>query len=462
MGIMQKQFADLITFTRASAGGYRNWQGVHTMAAANERRIDHDPASVSLSTATVTLGAGQHTFTTTRAYRIDEWLRASADANNWMVGRVVAAGEGSVTIEVAAARVRGSGTYSSWTLIVCLGLLIEEKRTNLLLRSSEFDAANWSSAAVSVAGNVATGPDGTLTADKLIPNTINTNHYTSQVGALADNTTATFSIFAKVAGYSQVRVNIRDKAGAFRSFIVSLVDGGIVVAPPPTLTVSVSGVSDGWFRVSCTLNFGSGATTPAVYVYPAANGTDFFAGDGTSGIYIWGAQLEVGAFPTSYIPTTTAQVTRAADVASVNELSPWFNASEGTLYFKGNSRFFSGAGQTSVWLNQGGYSGVRLYRQSSTKLGMVLNTLDGNAPITLNVDSNLGEFAHAATYSSNGISTSANGGTPTVVQAHRTGFAPTSLRIGSYNPGNYFNGHIESIRYFPRALSNTELQRITA
>lgn len=217
--------------------------------------------------------------------------------------------------------------------------------------------------------------------------------------------------------------------------------GSVTLSGAATGTLTGTGAGN---RVSLTFNPAAGALTLTV------------SGTVTSG------QLEQGGFPTSYVPTADAQVTRAADVASVNELSPWFNASEGTLYFKGNSRVFSRIGQTSVWLQQGGYTGLRLYRQNSTQLWTLWNTLDGQGDSIADVAANLGEFTHAASYSSSGISTSANGGTPTVVQANRTGFAPTSLRIGAYNLGYYFNGHIESIRYFPHALASEELQRITA
>lgn len=315
MGIMQKQFADLITFTRASAGGYRNWQGAYTMAAANEQRIDHDPASVSLSTATVTLGAGQHTFTTTHAYQIGEWLRASADANNWMVGRVVATGEGDVTIEVTAARVRGSGTYSSWTLIVRLGLLIEEQRTNLFINSTPDSDIPGTSRIVSGEGFAVT-----KLADGL----------PSPVG----NTAVRYE-FTKpstgVSGYALVggNLSVQSTGVEYRHSIYARCVSGtasVVYYSETAGTNIVVTLGSEWVRLDRLSSRESGSN---FYRWFGFNHASIPAG--TVQIELAGQQLEAGAFPTSYIPTAGAQVTRAASDPLLQTLSPWLNQSAGTF-----------------------------------------------------------------------------------------------------------------------------------
>ena len=79
-----------------------------------------------------------------------------------------------------------------------------------------------------------------------------------------------------------------------------------------------------------------------------SNGTVTYDGNGTSGIYLWGAQLEEGAFPSSYIPTTTAAATRSADVASITgtAFSGWYRQDEGTFY--GEATGLSGGATITV------------------------------------------------------------------------------------------------------------------
>jgi hypothetical protein len=102
-----------------------------------------------------------------------------------------------------------------------------------------------------------------------------------------------------------------------------------------TNTPSITPVGNGWYR--CSITYTATAASDLI-IFNVANGDGVFsfAGDNTSGIYLWGAQLEAGAFATSYIPTTTATVTRAADIStsvatSVFENS-WYRQDEGTVF----------------------------------------------------------------------------------------------------------------------------------
>jgi hypothetical protein len=195
-----------------------------------------------------------------------------------------------------------------------LGLLVEEARTNLLPYSEQFDNGAWTKSNATVTANAIAAPDGTTTADNLIANATNSSHYIFEPLAVSSGAT-TCSIYAKSAGLSWVTINVYD-GGAYRkfSFNVSTGEKGIVASG---LSSSIDPCANGWYRISCTY-VSTGAQNTILFMLYDGESTENFLGDGTSGIYIWGAQLEAGSFPTSYIPTTSSTVTRAADVATVS------------------------------------------------------------------------------------------------------------------------------------------------
>ncbi len=210
------------------------------------------------------------------------------------------------------------------------GLLVEGQRTNLLLRSAEFDNSAWAKAGSTVTANAVVAPDGTLTADKLIENTATSYHGLIQVTPFVSGTPYTVSVFAKAGERSIVGIqasswsNPNDRGLNFNlaTGVVSLAYNGAVASDG-----TITHVGGGWYR--CTATFVSDTTSSGLgilFLAKAVNDTAPHTGDGTSGIFIWGAQLEAGEFPTSYIPTTSAQVTRTADrptLAPAASLSAW-------------------------------------------------------------------------------------------------------------------------------------------
>jgi len=208
------------------------------------------------------------------------------------------------------------------------GLLIEGARTNLCLQSQTFDNATWTKAGGSVTANQYTAPDGTVTADLFTEDSsAATQHRVLQTPSVAANTSVAVSY------------HVRRASGA-RNFYIQLVASGgsdiltayynlgtgamgaTTTAGTASLTsATITALGDSWYR--CTLT--GIISTTAIFAsgrYGACNGTtagsETYTGDGTSGLYLWGGQIESGVtFPSSYIPTTSASVTRAADVASI-------------------------------------------------------------------------------------------------------------------------------------------------
>jgi hypothetical protein len=183
-----------------------------------------------------------------------------------------------------------------------LGLLVEEQRTNLLLRSEDF-STTWVRFNVNASSNAILAPDGTLTADKLTENDADNFHRIRQ--GITSGVTGVFSVFLKAAERTRVNLGTSD-INLIAGFDLS---AGSVVSG----TGSIEPFGDGWYRCSISATF----TTSGPFLLLRNSSSEFYTGDGTSGIYLWGAQLEAGAFPTSYIPTTGATATRNASLADL-------------------------------------------------------------------------------------------------------------------------------------------------
>jgi hypothetical protein len=235
-----------------------------------------------------------------------------------------------------------------------LGLLVEEARTNLLLRSEEFDNASWILGSTAVDANATTAPSGGTTAEFLKASAGGGGiRFISQTIAKAASAIEyTYSIYLKALDVTFATVGCDDGGGNGFGCGINLstgqTTGGTVGTGGVFTSVSAVAVSNGWYRVvltgtstagaslRCTVNLATSLTTGYPSVILSIN----------QGIYVWGAQLEAGAFPTSYIPTTTATVTRAADVASISgsNFSSWFNANDTTLMAEG--QFVGGTAST--------------------------------------------------------------------------------------------------------------------
>jgi hypothetical protein len=163
---------------------------------------------------------------------------------------------------------------------------VEELRTNLLLRSEEFDNASWTKTRSSVTANTIIAPDGTLTGDKLVEDTSASNTHTiNQTATISNATSYSLSFYAKAAERSLIRVN-SPSLGVDLWF--NLLTGTVQIQ---TLGVgTITAVGNGWYRIVAT---GTSTTTSGAATIFLSNGTThIYTGDGYSGIYIWGAQLE--------------------------------------------------------------------------------------------------------------------------------------------------------------------------
>jgi hypothetical protein len=337
-----------------------------------------------------------------------------------------------------------------------LGLLIEESRTNLFTYSSDF-SNNWPTSALSVTASSNIAPNGTLTAISITPDTSSSAHYINQTGT-AVTVTHTISCYAKYNGYRYFQIMGASTTEQYANFDLQ---GGTITATGTAVSSSVmTSVGNGWYRCSITLSTGAGTIARFLIVPSGTSGWNAsgLTGNGFSGVFIWGAQLEAGSFATSYIPTVASQVTRAADAASMTgtNFSSWFNTAEGTFYgnavpisLTGTSKILStfpvAAGSFLTMSSNGGSSVTGWYAAGLGSLGTTL------------AENKLIAKYNTAKYFGGVM----NGGT--VVESTSSDFAglATSLAIGQ-GSASYMNGTIKKIAYYPIRLTNAQIQALTS
>jgi hypothetical protein len=340
------------------------------------------------------------------------------------------------------------------------GLLVEEQRTNLLTYSDQFNNAAWTKTNSSVTANAVASPDGSVTADKLVEDNTSNAHSVNGAVSVTNGITYTATVYAKAAERSFIVIQpIADSRYAF----FNLSNGTVGVTNGSPTATSITNVGGGWYRCSITVAATSTAVT-ATYIYVAsADGTISYTGDGTSGVYLYGAQLEAGAFATSYIPTAAATVTRNADVAFVATSQFPYNATEGALVVSADYIGQNPGVTYFAALDDGttnNFMGTRRNPGGEASL-IVLASAVNQVIITGAIIPNNTTFKSSFAYKLNDYALTLNGalsGTDT------TGTVPSVSRLSLGNIANILqmSGHIRQITYIPRRLTNAELQARTA
>jgi hypothetical protein len=347
-----------------------------------------------------------------------------------------------------------------------LGLLVEEARTNLSLRSQELDNAAWTKTASSITANAVAAPDGTTTAGKLVEDSSTGSHNIIEAATITytSGVAYTFSFFVKKAERQTVQILMHPNpfpgTVAQRTAVFNSNTGAFVSIGSAYTGSSVTALPDSWYRVSVSSTADATSTGNfAVTLCSDDTGTTSYTGDGTSGILLWGAQLEAGAFATSYIPTTTATVTRAADVASItgSNFSSWYRQDEGTIFVEGATS--ASTASPILFQADDGTANERIQvrRNGTTNASSLLVTDGGTTQANFSVTgynaNTIGKTC--AVYSLNDFQLSFNG---TLGTADTSGTLPTVDRafIGSASSPVYANGPIKRLTYWPTRLGTLQ------
>ena len=351
----------------------------------------------------------------------------------------------------------------------CGKLLLEPQRTNLVTYSEQLDNAAWTKLFLGVTANNATSPDGSTNAEKLIPDaTLNTHLFFQTITPAAG--VYTLSAFFKAGEYNFACLRLSTDSDTKRFAVVLNLTTGVITATDslgsPTSTSSkVENYGNGWYRLSISSAHASGIMYPTFAVSSTAvptfsNSLPLFTGNGTSGIFAYGCQLELGAYSTSLIPTLAASATRGADACSKTGISSLIGQTEGVLFVDWNYENKTDAnGSIPIILTGSGGEAYIYVSGAGTLLGDLYNS--GLQASIAGAIGSVGRKKIAFAYKQNDFVLYLNGvqiGTDT----SGTVGSLTGLFVGSYYTSGYSsNTGINQALLFKTRLTNAELAELT-
>jgi hypothetical protein len=380
-----------------------------------------------------------------------------------------------------------------------LGLLVEEVRINLLASSEEFNL--WGKSNASVIENIDISPNGTKTADKVIENSSETSStkFLNRFIPIVSNTNYTFSVFLKAEEIRYVRLFYGQSGSPFTrigitvDLLTGLFTSADVGTPTSITTKKVDYFGNGWYRVQIGGIFDTTSTTGYIELrfQDETGQISTYPGDGVSGFYLWGAQLEQGSFATSYIPTLSTTRTRAADSVEITgkNFSDFFNKNEGTSLITYRPRFdgnyqspfatffaFSDNITTARTMGFAGNSNsTQLYFLGSAS-SLSTTILPGftwlSPPTPSSKRTERAVVSYGADYirmyenSNSFFSTSPTYGRGKIEDIFKTQVNPPSVNyvrflIGDKNGNSRFNCTVQNFRYYPKDLGPQTLKNIS-
>jgi len=331
----------------------------------------------------------------------------------------------------------------------CPSLLLEPQRTNLRTHSDDFN--NISPSNVTVTSNDTTSPDGTANADKLTPSGTGFHTVGNTISVTAGQK-YTISVFYKYGTHKNIgfydnntsgsEITINLETNAF-TLAANVDDGGIVP------------YGNGWYRAYATFTAASSNMVNYIIFRNDANNGNYTATGAYS--YFYGWQIEQGSYSTSYIPTTSAAVTRVADACSKTGISSLIGQTEGTLFAdvyldsRSSYTYFAIApnlGSTTA------YIGIS-FEATTMKFEVVNSGVQAGIIFS---NSSTGRFKLAAAYKQNDFTFYVNG---TQKGTDTSGTVPACSQLGLYNYNQTQSLKYNQVLLFKTRLSNTELAALT-
>jgi hypothetical protein len=253
----------------------------------------------------------------------------------------------------------------------CPSILLEPQRTNIVLRSQEFDNASFVKNLSSVSANNTTAPDGTLTADTWTGDGSFGAHALAQTVSATSGVAYTQSVFAKKGTNNFLQILGTGAIYGSNSWANFDLDNGVVGLSGASATATITDFGNGWYRCTMTATAISTVSSAGLLLWLINSATSARAESNSleTSVHLWGAQVEAGAYPTSYIPTTTATVTRNADAISKTGISDLIGQTEGVLFIETAALNNDLTGNRSISISDG---------SSDNRIGINYNSTSNN------------------------------------------------------------------------------------
>jgi len=341
----------------------------------------------------------------------------------------------------------------------CGSWLFEPQRTNLVTYSESF--SGWVLDDATIVGSNTISPNGTQNAVLLKGNTNSSRHHIEKTYSQQNSNTA-FSVFVKAKELKYVQIATANDVNQYANFDVSSGVIGTVGSTFSDAKIEAIG-SNGWYLLSVVATRSNGLYISLVSGLTASWLESWTMSNNTDGLYIWGAQAEVGAYPTSYIPTNGAASTRLQDIANNSGNSTLINSTEGVLYAE--IAALANDGTYRIFSLSDGTTNERVYIQYTSASNTVSAVVKKGGVTQANkgyVLSDETDFAKVAfKFKQNDFALWVNG---IEVGTDTSGNTPTGLSELAFDDadgGNKFYGKTKALAVFKEALTDTELQALT-
>ena len=339
-------------------------------------------------------------------------------------------------------------------------LLLENSSTNLVTFSEDFSQSYWIKSGASITSGFVS-PDGTNNAYKLVEDSANSRHFINSTGFSTPDTVYSASLFVKANGRNKIAFRENSITGNYASFNLS---NGTVIATNG-VSASIELMFNGWYRINYQITSGSSYILGIELLSDSYTSGDPFSnpyqGDGSSGILIYGAQVESQSYATSYIPTAGTTITRAAETC--NNSKPSVNSTEGVLYAE-FSTLDDDTDRKAITMSQGVSQSNRVllaYESGNVRAFVYTGALQCDFQIAVSSVLNFNKVAFS--YKSNNFKLYING---SLVGSDTSGstFSANTLDRLSFSDGsgiNPFYGKVKGLAVYNEALSESQLMQLT-
>ena len=342
----------------------------------------------------------------------------------------------------------------NWLNSNCPSLLLEPQRTNEIPFSQDFSF--WSKTSTTVLSNNNVSPTGQTSADKIIANSGLSSHFIQLLLTISSGAEYTYSIFVKKSEISQVRLLCADST----SFVNwARLDFDLETLSEFGSNVGEFGYEDygnGWIKLFVTGT--SVSSSNIIRVSLIKDGQLTFTGDGAEGVYLFGNQLEQGAYPTSYIETLSDISTRNIDYT--NEATLPYNKNEGTMFL--DVKAFNNDGNSVIRLGDNGANIISFTFSTNNNLYILINNAYSSPIASYTYIHDAERQKYAVKWQGDNYYIYING--LLVTSAINTGRTFLNLLYFNFtgNLGlNNFQGEVYNTQIFDKALSNEEIINLT-